>query len=39
MSPWVELLFPVWILLLSADIFRTRLRPARDAGGVEAQAA
>jgi hypothetical protein len=26
LSPWVELLFPAWILLLSADILRTGLR-------------
>jgi hypothetical protein len=26
LSPWVELLFPAWILLLSVDILRTGLR-------------
>jgi hypothetical protein len=30
--PWVELLFPAWILLLSIDILRTGLRSSRGAG-------
>jgi hypothetical protein len=33
LTPWVELLFPAWILLLSIDILRTGLRGARGAGG------
>jgi len=33
LTPWVELLFPAWILLLSIDILRTGLRgPASTAG-------
>jgi hypothetical protein len=32
LTPWVELLFPAWILLLSIDIMRTGLRSSRDAG-------
>jgi len=33
LTPWVELLFPAWILLLSIDILRTGLRgPASPAG-------
>jgi hypothetical protein len=30
-SPWVELLFPVWILALSIDILAAGLRPSRGA--------
>ena len=30
-TPWVELLFPAWILLLSVDILRTGLKRSRDA--------
>ena len=33
LTPWVELLFPAWILLLSIDILRTGLRSPRGAGG------
>jgi hypothetical protein len=33
LTPWVELLFPAWILLLSTDILRTGLRSSRGAGG------
>jgi hypothetical protein len=33
LTPWVELLFPAWILLLSIDILRTGLRGSRGAGG------
>ena len=33
LSPWVELLFPAWILLLSADILRTGLRETPGASG------
>jgi hypothetical protein len=33
LTPWVDLLFPAWILLLSIDIMRTGLRTPRDAGG------
>jgi hypothetical protein len=33
LTPWVELLFPAWILLLSIDIMRTGLRSPRGAGG------
>ena len=29
LTPWIELLFPAWILLLSIDILRTGLRSAR----------
>ena len=33
LTPWIELLFPAWILLLSIDILRTGLRgPASTAG-------
>ena len=32
LTPWVELLFPAWILLLSIDIMRTGLRSPRGAG-------
>ena len=32
LTPWVELLFPAWILLLSIDIMRTGLRSSRGAG-------
>ena len=31
LTPWVELLFPAWILLLSVDILRTGLKRSRDA--------
>jgi hypothetical protein len=33
LSPWVELLFPAWILLLSTDILRTGLRGSPGAAG------
>jgi hypothetical protein len=33
LTPWIELLFPAWILLLSIDIMRTGLRSPRGAGG------
>ena len=33
LTVWVELLFPAWILLLSADILRTGLRQSRGAAG------
>jgi hypothetical protein len=33
LTPWVELLFPAWILLLSIDILRTGLRSSRGAAG------
>jgi hypothetical protein len=33
LSPWVDLLFPAWILLLSIDIMRTGLRGSRGEGG------
>jgi hypothetical protein len=33
LTPWVELLFPASILLLSIDIMRTGLRSSRGAGG------
>jgi hypothetical protein len=32
LTPWIELLFPAWILLLSIDILRTGLRSPRGAG-------
>ena len=32
LTPWVELLFPAWILLLSIDILRTGMRSPRGAG-------
>jgi hypothetical protein len=32
MSPWVELVFPAWILLVSADILWAGLRPRPEAG-------
>jgi hypothetical protein len=40
LTPWVELLFPAWILLLSINILRTGLRSSRGAGGtaIDAQA-
>jgi hypothetical protein len=40
LTPWVELLFPAWILLLSVDILRTGLRGPRGAAGtaISAQA-
>jgi hypothetical protein len=34
LTPWVDLLFPAWILLLSIDIMRTGLRDSRSAGGI-----
>ncbi len=33
LTPWVELLFPAWILLLSIDILRTGLRESRGTTG------
>src|SRR5215831_18497621 len=33
LTPWVDLLFPAWILLLSVDIMRTGLRSFRGAVG------
>jgi hypothetical protein len=33
LTPWVELLFPAWILLLSIDILRTGLRGPASAAG------
>ncbi len=36
---WVELLFPAWILLLSVDILRTRLRQSPGAAGMVADTA
>ena len=40
LTPWVELLFPAWILLLSIDILRTGLRAspgaARTVNGAQA---
>ena len=33
LTPWVDLLFPAWILLLSIDIMRTGLRGSPGAGG------
>jgi hypothetical protein len=33
LTPWVELLFPAWILLLSIDILRTGLRGSRGGAG------
>ena len=40
LTPWIELLFPAWILLLSIDILRTGLRSARggDRTAIGAQA-
>ena len=40
LTPWVDLLFPAWILLLSIDIMRAGLRSPRGAGGtaIDAQA-
>jgi len=40
LTPWLDLLFPAWILLLSVDIMRTGLRNSSDADGrgVDAQA-
>jgi len=32
LTPWIELLFPAWILLLSIDILRTGLRSAHGGG-------
>jgi hypothetical protein len=39
LTPWVELLFPAWILLLSIDILRTGLRGPASADGAAAEAA
>ncbi len=39
LTPWVELLFPAWILLLSIDILRTGLRGSDSAAGTAADAA
>jgi hypothetical protein len=39
LTPWVELLFPAWILLLSIDILRTGLRGPAGAAGAAADAA
>jgi uncharacterized membrane protein len=39
LTPWVELLFPAWILLLSIDILRTGLRGPASAAGPAAGAA
>jgi hypothetical protein len=39
LTPWVELLFPAWILLLSIDILRTGLRRPASAPGPAADAA
>lgn len=33
LTPWVELLFPAWVLLLSVDILRTALRESPGAAG------
>jgi hypothetical protein len=33
LTPWVELLFPAWILLLSIDILRTGLHPPASPAG------
>ena len=33
LTPWVELLFPAWILLLSIEILRTGLRGSPGAAG------
>jgi hypothetical protein len=33
LTPWVELLFPAWILLLSIEILRTGLRGSSGAAG------
>jgi len=33
LTPWLDLLFPAWILLLSVDIMRTGLRNSSDADG------
>jgi len=33
LTPWVDLLFPAWILLLSTDIMRTGLQGSPGAGG------
>jgi uncharacterized membrane protein len=38
LTPWVELLFPAWILLLSIDILRTGLRDSSGAAGTAAGA-
>jgi len=38
-TPWTELLFPAWILLLSVDILRTGLKRSRDAATTAADTA
>ncbi len=38
LTPWVELLFPAWILLLSVDILRTGLRRSPGTAGAAADA-
>jgi hypothetical protein len=38
LTPWVELLFPAWILLLSIDILRTGLRGSPGAAAAAADA-
>ena len=39
LTPWVALLFPAWILVLSVDILRTGLRRPPAAAGAAADAA
>jgi hypothetical protein len=39
LTPWAELLFPAWILLLSIDILRTGLRESASAAGTATGAA
>jgi MFS family permease len=39
LTPWVELLFPAWILLLSIDILRTGLRRPTELSGPSGTAA
>jgi hypothetical protein len=39
LTPWVDLLFPAWILLLSIDILRSGLRGSASAAGTAAGAA
>jgi hypothetical protein len=39
LTPWVELLFPAWILLLSVDILRTGLKRSRAAATTAADTA
>ena len=40
LTAWVQLLFPAWVLLLSLDVLRTRLRQSPGAAkvGIGAQA-